>query len=349
MERLSGYFEKIADRSTISRAAFRAAAGKRHRADIVAFLNRLDQEACQIVDRMICQTSVSFLTSESNDLFGSYSSFQVRDTKTRTIHAPSFSARVVHHAIIDIIGPALEKGAYRHSYACRKGYGQHAAIRQARKWIEPDLWYLKMDMNKFYDSVDHATLLTMLHRRFRDPRLMQLLEQLIESYEVSPGKGIPIGALTSQYFGNFYLDAVDRWIKQTMRIRRYLRYMDDLLLIGEARSLREVLQRMPEVLDALQLTVKHSGELNRIMHGIPFLGFVLFPHRTSLNKMGKQRLRRRLNRIHSDLQAGIRSEALVMQQAESMLAHAQWDRKAIRRASATVRGREHSALVGEFG
>lgn len=340
MKRFGGFFERITDRSTISGAAHRAAKGKMGKDYVSSFMKRIDHESNAIIEQLIEGTDLNPTRTRNQNIFGDYSQFMVRDTKTRVIHAPSFRERVIHHAIIEAIGPILEKGAYRHSYACRKGFGQHAAIRQARRWLEPDLWYLKLDIRKFYDSVDHQTLKTMLNRRFSDRRLLTLVGLLIDSYESAPGKGIPIGAFTSQYFGNFYLDYIDRWIKQTASIRRYLRYMDDLLLIGEYRYLKRIQHEIPAILECIKLGVKHGGELNRTVCGVPFLGFVLFPNRTALNERGKKRLRKRLNQLDHSVQSKSLTDQACLQSAQSMIAHAKWDSRAVRRATATVARRD---------
>lgn len=322
MKRITGLFEQIVDRRTLSIALHRAAKGKSNRSVVRDFVRNADENLDDLVNALRGETF----------RFDPYQHFSIRDTKSRIIHAPSFRDRVVHHAMIHATGPTFEQGACHHSYACRRQRGQHAAIAQARKWIRQGVWYLKVDIQKFYDSINHEILRTMLRRRFVERRLLSLFDRLLESYEVIPGQGIPIGALTSQYLGNFFLDAVDRWAKQTMGIRRYLRYMDDMLLIGCRESLHMVHKKMPDFLVLLDLQAKHGGQLNRCEQGVPWLGFVLYPNRQTLNQPGKERLRRKMNTLARSLVAGSIDQTEFQRRSQSLVAHAYPDQRTVRQA-----------------
>ena len=221
-------------------------------------------------------------------------------------------------------GPVLERGAIAHSYACRAGRGQHAALRQVRHWIRPGQWFLKLDVEKFYDSVDHALLRALLARRFRERRLLALFGRLIDSYAHRPEKGLPIGALTSQYLGNFYLDPFDHWVTQTRRVRRYLRYMDDLLFFGDHDELLVLREEAAALLDGLGLRIKDGGVLNRSELGVPYLGFVLYPDRTRLNAMGRRRLRRRMKELERSFEKRRIGEKELCARGEALFAHARF-------------------------
>ena len=125
MKRAGGLFDRLCDARLIALAAWRAAQGKRHRREVAVFVARLEVESAQMVADLRSGTYT----------FSSYGQFQIRDPKTRVIHAPAFRDRVLHHAIIAITGPVFEKGALEHSFACRAGKGQHAALRQAGQWL----------------------------------------------------------------------------------------------------------------------------------------------------------------------------------------------------------------------
>lgn len=223
MKAVGNLFDRIADRSNLITAVWAAAREKRDNSDIREFLANIEQQVNQIASSLI----------SGRFEFQSYTSFSVRDTKTRIIQAPTFRDRVVHHAIINVAGPIFERGAFHHSYACRTGKGQHAALIQAQAWTRRTLWYGKMDIRRYYDSVDHDVLRQRLQRRFREHRLLNLFDQLLASWSVADGKGLPIGALTSQYLANFYLDAFDANMKASGMCPRYLRYMDDIVVWGE--------------------------------------------------------------------------------------------------------------------
>jgi RNA-directed DNA polymerase len=312
MKRIGGLFERITYRENLAAATWKAAQGKRCRPEVVAFLANLDHEL-NAMRQQINDDSYEFLP---------YRTFQVRDTKTRTIHAPAFRDRVAHHAIIRVTGPVLESGALVHSYACRRGKGQHAALTQARNWTRRSDWYGKMDVQKFYDNIDHSILKQLLAKRFRERRLLRLFDRLLESYETSPGKGLPIGALTSQYFGNFYLDQFDRQLKATGLARRYLRYMDDVVVWGDPQSLSVIRSTANDVLGKLGLRLKDGGQWNRCERGIPFLGFVVYPDRIRLGRMGRQRLRKKFHKLESSWEKQQISEAELQARATSLFAHA---------------------------
>lgn len=144
---------------------------------------------------------------------GPYHRFIVCDPKRREIHAARFADRVVHHALLNVAGPLLEKGASEASFACRRGRGNTRAVDAVWRAAGRCRWFLKLDVRRYFDSVSHDILLNLLHRRFKDHRFLLVVERIIRSYEKSPGCGLPIGTLTSQYLANFYLDGLDHWIQ----------------------------------------------------------------------------------------------------------------------------------------
>jgi RNA-directed DNA polymerase len=342
MKRVGGIFERIADWTVLEGATWRAARGKHDRREVVAFVGALGSE--------LAATSTALLSERYR--FGPYSAFDVRDTKRRTIHAPSFRDRVVHHAIIAVTGPTFERSASPTSFACRSGKGHHAALAFARKHTHANRWYGKIDIEKFYDSVDHEVLMELLQQRFRERRLLRLFRALLASYEVQPGVGIPIGALTSQYLGNFLLDEVDRRMIASFPRLRLARYMDDMLVWGTQESLAEVRDHATAVLTALRLRMKHGGEWNRCTQGVPFLGFVLYPGRVRLGARGRRRLRRKLGALERRWMAGELSDASLESRGTSLFAHARhaddaaWRREAVRWSPL---GQRREALGLRFG
>ena len=312
MKQVGGIFDCILERDNLVLAAWRAAKGKQRRSNVRGFLANFNMHLT-IIHRQLRQEDYRF---------SPYRSFPVRDTKTRTIHAPSFVDRVVHHAIIAAAGPTFERGALVHSYACRKGRGQHAALTQAAAWTRRTDWYAKMDVRKFYDSIDHGILRGLLRRRFREQRLLRLFDRLLDSYEASPGKGLPIGALTSQYLGNFYLDEFDRRLKASGLAHRYLRYMDDAVVWGTGESLAKIRQTAKIILDSLQLAMKNGGEWNRCERGLPFLGFIVYPDRLRLGKPGRRRLRHKQREMEKALAGRRIGEYELQQRGTALFAHA---------------------------
>jgi hypothetical protein len=230
--------------------------------------------------------------------------------------------RILQHALMNVLGPVLEQGAMPHSYACREGRGQHRALQQARSWTHGTSWYVKVDVQRYFDSIDHDLLRERLARRFRERGVLHLFDQILDSYQASPGRGLPIGALTSQYLGNFFLDAVDGDMLATGLCRRYLRYMDDLVIWQQPEHVAAVRQKLEEVLTRCRLTAKHGGESNRCETGVPLLGFVVYPNRTRLNRQGRRRFRRKYALLHRALASERITEQEFQSRGEALVAHA---------------------------
>lgn len=313
MKRIGGLFEAIASRENLGHALWAAARGKRDRAEVREFLADADRHLARIGGAI----------ASGSYAFSPYRSFEVNDTKRRVIHAPAFRDRVVHHAIVRVVGPAMESGAIEHSYACRRGFGQHRAIERAEEWTRRGEWYGKMDVRKFYDSVSHELLLERLERRFRERRLIELFSTLLASYSTEPGCGLPIGALTSQYLGNFFLDRFDRVLTTLPETLHYLRYMDDSFVwVRRSGDLAVIRERATESLAVLGLCLKHDGEWNRCDQGVPVLGFVVYPDRVRLAKSGRMRLRAKFANLARAYQSGMVSESEAQGRGASLFAHA---------------------------
>ena len=319
MKAIGGLFDSIATFENVAAAAWRAGQGKRERRAVAAFFGNFEANVNDLVRDLV----------SGEFRFEGYSAFAIRDPKTRLIHAPSFRDRVVHHAMIAVLGPVFEKGAIAHSYACRAGKGQHAALTRVRHWVRRGDAFLKVDVAKYYDSIPHDRLRRALARRFRERRVLALFDRLLDSHYHRPGHGLPIGALTSQYLGNFFLEPIDHWVHQVLRIPRYARYMDDLLLIDDPDHLRDARVRLIGRLEAHGLEAKRGGVLNHASQGIPWLGFTVYPDRIRLDARGRRRLRRRLRLVE---QADLSSQDL-QARATALFAHASFaDDLAWRRA-----------------
>jgi len=335
VKRAGGLFPTICDRATLGLAAWRASAGKRDHAEVHGFFDRFDGELAAIGGAL---TAGAFQ-------FDGYRSFPIRDPKSRMIRAPSFRDRVVHHAIVAVAGKVFERGALPTSFACRAGRGQDAALRAARRAAASCEWFLKVDVRKYYDSVSHDLLNRALERRFRERRLLGLFERLLASYHTAPGCGLPIGALTSQYLGNFFLDTVDRHLVEVCRPSAHLRYMDDFLLCGNRVALDRCRAAIRDRLAALGLEANGADIVNRCAVGIPWLGFVVYPDRLRLNRLGRRRLRRRLRSLERGWRRGTIDDPALQARARALFAHAaRGDDIAWRRVVAASGG---SRLPGE--
>jgi hypothetical protein len=245
----------------------------------------------------------------------------VLDPKKRTICAAPFRDRVAHHAIMNVIEPHFESYQIDGSYACRIGKGLDAAIARAVAFSRAGNWHLKMDVRKYFDSIDHHVLKTMLRRRFKDPALLGLLDGVVDSYENSPGRGLPIGNLTSQFFANHYLGVLDHHAKQALGCRRYVRYMDDFVVWdSEKDRLRRIKDDIAGFLrDSLHLAMRPAC-LNACSRGMTFLGYRVYPGHVRLAARSRTRFRRKLARYHDNYTTGRWTEGQTARHAEPLLA-----------------------------
>ncbi len=313
MKRAAQLFERILERQNLREAFWRAAKGKRAHAQVRRYAERLDEN----LGRMRCQLL------EGTFPLGRFHQFVIHDPKERIITAPCFEERVLHHAIMNVCGPVFERVLIDDSFACRTGKGREAAVLRAAKFARRFPFFLKLDIRKFFDSVPHDVLVARLSRQFKDDRLMRLFEQVIGSFRGGIGYGLPIGSLTSQHFANFYLGGFDRFVKETWRVRGYVRYMDDMVLWSDSKnSLRGMLGECRGFLgEELRLQLKPPF-LNRSSHGMEFLGCRLFPTHRTLTRRGRRRFRHKLRRLEQAYSAQQCSEAELQDRSQSLIAFA---------------------------
>ena len=210
---------------------------------------------------------------------GNYNYFTIKEPKERIIAVSPFRDRVVHHALVNVIEPIYEKRFIFDSYATRKEKGTHKAIARAQYFLRKNGRYLKMDVRKYFDSIDHSVLNVILQRKIKDPYILDLCGKIIAKGG-SGIKGLPIGNLTSQFFANVYLDVFDHYIKDDLKVKGYVRYMDDFCIFDPNKeTLKEQRDKIKIYLsEKLRLEVKESATLiNGKLHGLPFLGVRIFP------------------------------------------------------------------------
>ena len=224
-----------------------------------------------------------------------YRTFSISDPKTRTISAAEFRDRVAHHALCAVLEPLFERTTIFDSYACRPGKGSHAAVKRAQYFSRRFKRFLKLDIQKFFENLDHEVLKTSLRRIVKDQRILDLTDRIINHGAPGslPGKGLPIGNLTSQHFANYYMTSLDHFIKEKVRAPGVLRYMDDLLLFSDSRNfLRQAHRQIREFLEQrLKLNLKAKATIHApVSEGIPFLGMRIWPQVIRLDNSGKRRL-----------------------------------------------------------
>jgi hypothetical protein len=265
MNRVGSLMEMIASPDNLRQAFIKAAKGKRWKKDCLRFQLNIDYEIEWMRKGLI----------DGDIAIGDYHYFTIHDPKKRLICAASFRERVLHHAVMNVCESTFERLSVSDSYACRKGKGSLKAVNRALSFGTSHPWFLKMDVRKYFDSVDHSTLINLLSNRFKDPILLGLFKRVIYSYNTVPGRGLPIGNLTSQYFANFYLAGLDRFIKESLKRSAYVRYMDDFVVWGESSDdLATVKIQVQKYLEEiLNLELKSSTALNQTWFGMDFLGY----------------------------------------------------------------------------
>ncbi|MBM4346385.1 MAG: RNA-dependent DNA polymerase [Deltaproteobacteria bacterium] len=252
-------------------------------------------------------------------------SFWIRDPKPRLISAAPFRDRVVHHALCAEIGPLFEAVASDCSHACRKGRGTATAIAAARKATAAHERYHKIDVQHYFESVEHDVLLACIARHVADADVLRLLELVVRAGAPGspPGRGMPIGNLTSQHFANLILTEVDQFAVASPGVAAYVRYMDDMLLFG-ARSAELAAAGAAIaafVRDHLRLALNPRAERHgRCADGVPFLGLRMFPGLVRLDAARRRRLLRRLAAADALAQQG--DEALAASRATALTAWA---------------------------
>jgi RNA-directed DNA polymerase len=311
MKRAGGLYRQIATYENLCLAFWKAARGKQDRREVIAFDNSFDDRLRKLQKELI---------SHAPDI-GHYRFFKVYDPKQRSICAAAFAERVLHHAVMNLCEPVLEAYAIHDSYACRKGKGARKALARAQGFARKYDWYLKLDIRKYFDTIDHRILLDLLGRRFKDKELMRLFEKLFETYHTAPGKGMPIGNLISRHLANFYLGAFDHWIKEEQRIKGYLRYMDDMVVFGQDRAaLKALLKRIGHYLDRnLALRLKDAVALNRCRHGLTFLGYRVYPDKILLSARSKRRFIYKFRQYEQMWQSGQWSTRTLVRHMEPLI------------------------------
>nr|NQU93488.1 RNA-directed DNA polymerase [Bacteroidota bacterium] len=187
--------------------------------------------------------------------------------------------------------------------------GTYAALDRANFFLKKHTWFAKMDVRKYFDTINHETLKEQLARLFKDNNLLGIFGEIIGSYQTGHNTGLPIGNLTSQYFANHYLSQADHYALQNLKVPAFIRYMDDILLFDSNKEgLKIKTEQFVKYLhEKLKLEVKPVVYENR-ENGLPFLGYKLFPQTIKLNQRSKKRFKRKLKTYSRFVNSGIWSE-----------------------------------------
>jgi len=324
-------YEAICSFENLLAAAKQAQKGKRYQENVGRFHANLEHELVSLRRELM----------EQSYLPGLYREFLVYEPKQRTISAAPYRDRVVHHALCSVIAPLFERTFIYDSYANRVGKGTHAAILRYQAFCRQNKYALKCDVKKYFPAIDHQILKAEIRRTIACPDTLWLIDRIIDGsneqeavIDYFPGddlfspherrRGLPIGNLTSQFFANVYLNRFDHFVKETLRGRYYLRYVDDFVVLGNDKNwLWEIKSEMDAYLGQLRLRLhQHKCQIRRTDQGVTFLGFRVFPDFRLLRRGNILRMRRRMCRLQTQYAGGELSWGEVTRAVQGWLGHA---------------------------
>ena len=335
MKRIKNIYESIYSFDNLFEAYLSARKGKRFRQDVLRFTANLEENLIALQNELMWGTYN----------VGRYREFYVSEPKKRLIMALQFRDRVVQWAIYRQLNPLLDKGFIYDSFGCRVGKGTHRAADRLQHWLrqadrkEGPHYYLKLDIAKYFYRVDHDKLVEILERKIADKGLIHLLERIIRSETVAFGLpegmsveecaqderltmvGMPIGNLTSQMFANLYLNELDQYAKHELKVRRYIRYMDDVIILHQdKRHLACIREQIREFLDCrLRLKLNDKTAIRPISMGVEFVGLQMWATHRRMKKKSAIKMRRRLKYLKKAYARGEVSASDVRASVQSYL------------------------------
>lgn len=290
MKRYNNLFDKIVSLDNLYEADKRARRQKSHRPEVMLFDKNKDKLLLDLQRKLI---NGEYETSE-------YYVFKIYEPKEREIFKlPYYPDRIVHHAIMNIMEPIWVSAFVKGTYSCIRKRGIHKALKDVKFALKDEVntqYCLKLDIRKFYPSIDHDILKTIIRKKIKDKRLLSLLDEIIES-----AQGVPIGNYLSQFFANLYLTYLDHWIKEQKKVRYYFRYADDIVILGgDKQQLRDLFYDIQDYLNnKLKLNFKDNWQIFKVdSRGIDFVGYRVFHTHTLLRKRIKKRFCKKINKLN---------------------------------------------------
>ncbi|OUL23959.1 RNA-dependent DNA polymerase [Nostoc sp. RF31YmG] len=330
MKRYGNLYPEIINFENILLASRQAQKGKRFRDNVLDFNYHLETELIRLQQQLTDKTYQP----------GAYRTFHLINPKSRLISAAPYRDRVVHHALCNIIVPIFERTFIHDSYANRIGFGTHRALRKFTTFARNSRYILQCDIKKYFPSIDHIILKQLIRRKIKCPDTLWLIDTLIDNSNeqepvieyfggddlltpVTRRKGLPIGNLTSQFFANIYLNGFDHFIKEQLKISKYVRYVDDFALFSDERELlADARIAIEEYLAQLRLKIHPvKSQLFETKIGVSFLGFRIFPDIIRVRNSNLHQARRRLKRLQTNYIQGRIELEKVNQSIQSWFAH----------------------------
>lgn len=330
MKRYRNLWGQVVDEENLFLAVVKAMRGKRYRENVLSFVSNLGDNIVRIRSELI--------SGEYRP--GRYRTFEIFEPKRRMISAAPFRDRVVHHALCNVIQPIFESTFIIDSYANRTGFGTHRALRRFTEFARSSGYVLQCDIRKYFPSIDHEILKGLIRRKIKCAETLGLIDLIIDnsneqeaSVAFFPGddlftpferrRGLPIGNLTSQFFANVYLNGFDHFVKERLKFRKYVRYVDDFALFSDDRvGLESARERIEMYLADLRLCVHPvKSQIFRTSVGANFVGFRIFPETIRVRTENLKRARVRLRSMAKDYAEGNLDGEKLRSRLRSWIAH----------------------------
>lgn len=314
MNRAKHLIDRVTDLDNLYLAFWKAKKGKNYSREVWEFRQSLEANLQHL--RKQIESGVVEV--------GNYRYFRIWEPKERKICAAAFKEQVLHHALMNVCHDYFERAQIYDSYASRKHKGTYAALEKAHKNTHLYPWFIKLDVQKFFESIHHDVLKVQLNRMCKDFKVLDILYQIIDSYEASPDRGLPIGNLTSQYFANHYLSSLDHYIKERLHIKAYVRYMDDMVLWHHNKYV--LIQAEEAIRDYVSANLRCNlkpSTLNKSESGLSFLGYRVYPHYLHLTQQSKRRFIHKFSVLQQNYDNGNWSEAKCQRHALSLFSFVQ--------------------------
>jgi len=268
--------------------------------------------------------------------------FTIRDPKTRVIRKSIFKDRIVHHAVVNILDPIYEPRFISDSYANRINKGTIAAIQRfdifkrkvskngnlVNNPIDNNMirgYVLKADIKKFFDSIDQAKLLEILRRKIKDEKVIWLITKILKNFD-NKISGMPLGNMTSQFFANVYLNDLDQFVKHKLKMKYYIRYVDDFVILHENK---EILKNCKNKIEKYLMNLKielhpNKSKVYPLYKGLDFLGFKIFFYYKRVRKRNIKRFERKLMKLEKTYLNGDLPKSKFIAIVEGWFAYIMW-------------------------
>lgn len=308
MKKYGNLYERVCSIDNLREAFYCASLGKRNRDDVLEYGVHLEENLEELHREL---TGHTYKTSE-------YHVFTLYEPKERIIYKLPFRDRVVHWAIMLQVETIWINSFTRDTYACVKGRGIHSLLYKLNRDLKNDpdgtAYCLKLDVKKFYPSIDHDILKQVIRHKLKDPDLLWLLDEIIDS----TGAGVPIGNYLSQFFANLYLSELDHLLKEEYGVKYYYRYADDIVLLSDDKAkLHGWLVAINDYLNnRRRLSIKRNFQVYPVeSRGVDFVGYVSFHTHILARKKNKKGLCRKVAKLRK---RGLPEEDIRLQVASEL-------------------------------